>query len=214
MNESTPDLTYKRQRFPPAIIGHAVWLDFRFALGYRDVEKLLAERGVIVTYETVRRWCRKFGQPCANALRRRRPRPGDTGHLDEGFIQINGEQHYLWRAVDQAGNVLDILVQARRDKRAATTFPRRLLKGLTYVPHVAITDKRASYGAALRGAPERRAPAAHGAQQPGRELPPAGPWARAAHAAVHGPGARPTVLRGLRPPRQPLPPTPSPPRRP
>jgi putative transposase len=141
---------YTRQRFPPMIIGHAVWLYFRFALSYRDVEELLAERGVIVTYETVRQWCRKFGQAYANDLRRRRSRPGDKWHLDEVFITINGVQHYLWRAVDQEGNVLDILVQSRRDKRAATKFLRKLLKGLAYVPRVVITDKLASYGAALR----------------------------------------------------------------
>ncbi len=143
---------YKRHRFPPAIIGHAVWLYFRFALSYRDVEELLAERGVIVTYETIRQWCRKFGQGYANELRRRRSRPGDKWHLDEVFIQINGQQHYLWRAVDQEGNVLDILVQSRRDKQAATRFFRKLLKGLAYVPRVVITDKLASYSAAMREA--------------------------------------------------------------
>ncbi len=114
------------------------------------MEELLAERGVIVTYETVRQWCRKFGQSYANELRRRRPRPGDKWHLDEVFISINGTQQYLWRAVDQDGHVLDILVQARRDKAAAVQFLRKLLKGLAYVPRVAITDKRASDGAALR----------------------------------------------------------------
>src|SRR4051794_27504585 len=142
--------SYKRHRFPPEIIAHAVWLYFRFALSYRDVEELLAERGVIVTYETIRQWCRKFGQQYANTLRRRRPHPGDTWHLDEVFMQINGVQHSLWRAVDQGGAVLDILVQPRRDKRAATKFLRKLLKGLTYVPRVVITDKLASYGAAMR----------------------------------------------------------------
>jgi len=142
--------TYKRHRFPPEIISYSIWLYFRFALSYRDVEELLAERGVIVTYETIRRWCQKFGQQYANTLRRRRMRPGDKWHLDEVFITINGAQHYLWRAVDQDGNVLDILVQPRRDKRAAVRFLRKLLKGLTYVPRVVITDKLASYGAALR----------------------------------------------------------------
>jgi len=122
--------TYKRHRFPPEIIGHAVWRYFRFALSYRDVEELLAERGVIVTYETARQWCRKFGQVYANGLRRRRPRPGDKWHLDEVFIQINGQQHYLWRAVDQDGNGLDILVQSRRNKQAAKKFFPKLLKGL------------------------------------------------------------------------------------
>ncbi len=150
MREQARTLTYKRHRFPPEIIAHAVWLYFRFALRYRDVEELLAERGVILSYETVRQWCRKFGQAYANELRRRRPRAGDTWHLDEVFITINGQTHYLWRAVDQDGTVLDILVQARRDKRAAVRFLRKLLKGRAYVPRVVITDKLASYGAALR----------------------------------------------------------------
>jgi len=142
--------SYSGYRFPAEIISHAVWLYFRFALSYRDVEELLAERGVIVTYETVRQWCQKFGQAYANALRRRRPRPGDKWHLDEVVISINGVQRYLWRAVDQDGNVLDILVQRRRDKRAAVKFLRKLLKGLAFVPRVLITDKLASYGAAKR----------------------------------------------------------------
>jgi len=114
------------------------------------VEELLAERGVIVTYETIRQWCGKFGQAYANELRRRRPRPGDKWHLDEVFISINGVQHYLWRAVDQQGKVLDILVQRRQDTAAAKKFFRRLLKDLQYVPRVLITDKLASYGAAHR----------------------------------------------------------------
>ncbi len=150
MKEQASVPSYKRQRFPPAIIGHAVWRYFRFALSYRDVEELLAERGVIVTYETVRQWCRKFGQGYANTLRRRRPQPGDKWHLDAVFITINGATHYLWRAVDQDGNVLDILVQPRRDKRAAVRFLRKLLQGLAYVPRPVITDKLASYRAALR----------------------------------------------------------------
>jgi len=150
MNELMRVPSYKRHRFPPEIISHAVWLYFRFALRYRDVEELLAERGVLVTDETVRQWCRKFGQQYANALRRRRPRAGDKWHLDEVFMRLNGETHYLWRAVDQDGNVLDILVQARRDKRAAVKFLRKLFKGLAYVPRVLITDKLASYSAAQR----------------------------------------------------------------
>ena len=150
MNEHETPPSYKRHRFPPAIIAHAVWLYFRFALSYRDVEELLAERGVVVTYETIRQWSRKFGQGYANALRRGRPRPGDKWHLDEVFIAINGQRHYLWRAVDQEGNVLDILVQSRRNKAAARKFFRRLLKDLAYVPRVIITDKLASYGAARR----------------------------------------------------------------
>ncbi len=142
--------TDKRQRFPPGIIGHAVWRYCRFALRYRDVEELLAERGVLVTDETVRQWCRTFGQAYANALRRRRPRPGDTWHLDAVFIPINGQQQYLWRAVDQEGNVLASLVHSRRNKAAARKFFRRLLKDRAYVPRVISTDKRASYGAARR----------------------------------------------------------------
>ncbi len=119
-------------------------------LSYRDVEELLAERGVILTYETVRQWCLKFGQTYANELRRRRPRPGDKWHLDEVCLTIHGQTCYFWRAVDQHGNVLDILVQSRRNKRAALKFFRKLLKGCTYVPRVLITDKLASYGAAKR----------------------------------------------------------------
>jgi putative transposase len=141
---------YKRHRFPAEIISHCVWLYFRFCLSYRDVEELMAERGVILTYEAVRYWCRKFGQAYANQLRRRRPQPGDKWHLDEVFLTIHGERHYLWRAVDQDGHVLDILVQRRRDKHAAKKFFRKLLKGLTYVPRVIITDQLKSYGAAKR----------------------------------------------------------------
>ncbi len=150
MKEQASAPTYKRHRFPPEVIAHAVWLYFRFALNYRDVEALLAERGVVRSYETVRQWCRKFGQAYANELRRRRPRPGDKWHLDEVFASINGVQQYLRRAVDQDGHVLDILLQPRRDKAAAVKFLRKLLKGLAYVPRVVITDKLASYGAALR----------------------------------------------------------------
>jgi putative transposase len=142
--------TYKNHRFPVEIISHAVWLYFRFCLSFRDVEELLLERRVIVTYEAIRKWCRKFGQPHANQLRRRRPRPGDKWHMDEVCLTIKGERHYLWRAVDQEGNVLDILVQRRRDKQAAKKFFRKLLKGLTYVPRVIVTDKLKSYGAAKR----------------------------------------------------------------
>src|SRR5918911_2411366 len=146
--QSVPD--YKGYRFPPEIISHCVWLYFRFSLSFRDVEELMAQRGVVLTYETVRQWCRKFGQRYANELRRRRPRPGDKWHVDEVFISINGETHYLWRAVDQDGNVLDILAQSRRNQRAARKFFRKLLSGLQHVPRVLITDKLASYGAAKR----------------------------------------------------------------
>jgi putative transposase len=148
---NTPSINrYKHHRFPVEIISHAVWLYFRFCLSYRDVEELLFARGVIVTYEAIRKWCRKFGQAYANQLRRRRPRPGDKWHLDEVFLTIYGERHYLWREVDQEGHVLDILVQRRRDKHAAKQFFRKLLKGCRYVPRVLITDKLKSYGSAKR----------------------------------------------------------------
>jgi putative transposase len=142
--------TYKGFRFPPEIISHAVWLSFRFSLSFRDVEELLAQRGIIVTYETVRQWCFKFGQTYANELRRRRHGTGDKWHLDEVFLTIHGERHYLWRAVDQDGNLLDILVQSRRNKKAAKRFFRKLRVRLQYVPRVIITDKLKSYGAAKR----------------------------------------------------------------
>jgi putative transposase len=148
MNPSMSTNPYTPPRFPAEILSHGVWLYFRFCLSYRDVEERLFARGVIVTYEAIRQWCRKFGQTCAHQLRRRRPRPGDKWHLDEVFLTINGERHYLWRAVDQDGNVLDIRVQSRRNKKAAKKFFRKLLKGLHYGPRVVITDQLKSYGAA------------------------------------------------------------------
>jgi putative transposase len=150
MTTPTTAPSYKGFRFPQEIIAHAIWLYFRFSLSFRDVEELLAERGVIVTYETIRQWCLKFGQVYANELRQRRPTTGDKWHLDEVFITINGKTHYLWRAVDQHGNILDILVQSQRNKAAAKKFFRKLLKGCHYVPRVIITDKLRSYGAAKR----------------------------------------------------------------
>src|SRR6266480_1644000 len=144
----TSNCLYHRHRFPAEIISHCVWLYFRFALSFRDIEEMLAMRGVALSYETVREWCLKFGQIYANGLRRRSPRPGDQWHLDEVFLKINGRLHYLWRAVDQDGDVLDIMVQSRRDKKAAKKFFRKLLKGLRYVPRVIVTDKLRSYSAA------------------------------------------------------------------
>ncbi len=122
--------SYKGFRFPPEIISHCVWLYHRFPLSFRDVQELMLERGVDVSYETIRASCDRFGQEYANQLRRRGPRLGDKWHLDVVFVQINGAQRYLWRAVDQHGNVLDILVQSRRNAVAAKKFCRRLLKGL------------------------------------------------------------------------------------
>nr|WP_218680875.1 IS6 family transposase [Rhodococcus qingshengii] len=142
--------SYKRHRYPSEIIDHCVWLYFRFTLSFRDVEELMLERGVVVSYETIRRWCDKFGQAYANRLRRRRARPGDKWFLDEVFVRIKGIQRYLWRAVDQDGTVLDVLVQSRRNAKAAKRFFRKLLKGLEYLPRVIVTDKLGSYQVAHR----------------------------------------------------------------
>jgi len=144
------EISYKRHRFPPVIIQNAVWLYFRFPLSYRNVEDLLAERGIDVSYETVRCWALKFGQAYARKLRKTRPQPNDRWHLDEVFVSINGKRKYLWRAVDDEGEVLDILVQTRRNKRAAIKLIRKLLKKQGYVPNTIVTDKLPSYGAALR----------------------------------------------------------------
>ena len=141
---------YAGYRFPAEIIGHAVWLYFRFPLGLRMVEELLAARGIVVSHETVRQWARKFGQQFANRIRRRLPRIGDKWHLDEVVLKISGVKHWLWRAVDQTGIVLDVLVQRRRDKQAAKRLLRKLLKKQMRPPRVMITDKLASYGAAKR----------------------------------------------------------------
>src|SRR5258706_9945458 len=133
-------LSSRRHRFPPAVIQHAIWLYLRFTLSYRDVEELLAERGLEVSYETVRRWVLKFGPGIARKLRRCRPRPSDRWHLDEMLVRIAGKRMYLWRAVDHEGEVLDMLVQRRRDKRAALRLMRKLPQetGL----HAEITDDR------------------------------------------------------------------------
>src|SRR5271166_4517301 len=121
-------LSYRRHRFPCIVIQQAVWLYFRFALSYRDVEDMLAERGIDVSYETVRRWALKFGTIIARKLRRGRPRPDGRWHLDEVFVSVNGRKLYVWRAVDSEGEVLDILVQPRRDRQAALKLLRKLLK--------------------------------------------------------------------------------------
>ena len=143
-------ISYARYRFPPLIIQHAVWLYYRFPLSYRDVEDLLVERGIDVSYETVRRWALKFGQAYARRLRTTRPRPDVRWHLDEVFVSIAGKRMYLWRAVDSEGEVLDILVQSRRNKKAALKLMRKLLKKQRFVPDAFVTDKLPSYGAALK----------------------------------------------------------------
>ena len=143
-------VSYRRHRFHPDIIRQAVWLYFRFTMSYRDVEDLLAERGIDVTYETVRLWVLKFGQAYARRIRKRRDPAFDIWHLDEVFVNIGGKQMYLWRAVDGEGEVLDVLVQKRRNKRAALKLMRKLLKNQGVHPSQNVTDKLKSYGAALR----------------------------------------------------------------
>ncbi len=145
------DNPYRGHRFPREIISECVWHYFRFGVSFRDVEELMAARGVLVSYETVRRWCDKFGKQYADGLRRRRARTGDKWHLDEVFLKINGVTHYLWRAVDQNGVVIDILVQPKCDRLAAIRFFRKLLRATgRRDPRVIVTDKLRSYAAAKR----------------------------------------------------------------
>src|SRR5262249_21720497 len=143
-------LCYQRHRFPPEIIQHAIWLYLRFTLSYRDVEELLAERGLDISYETVRRWVLKFGPAMARRLRQRQPRPSDCWHLDEMVVRIAGKRMYLWRAVDDEGEVLDMLVQRRRDTRSALRLMRKLLKKRGFVPKIVVTDKLRSYACAFQ----------------------------------------------------------------
>jgi transposase-like protein len=142
-------ISYARHRFPPAIIQHAVWLYLRFSLSYREVEDLLAERGVDVSYETIRRWVTKFGPLFARELRRRRLRPTGRWHIDEMVVTIAGERFWLWRAVDSEGEVLEVLVQSRRNSAAAVRLMRKLLRKQGFAPEAIVTDKLRSYGAAI-----------------------------------------------------------------
>ena len=144
------NICFKRHRFPSGIIRHAVWLYARFTLSYRDVEDLLAERGLDISYETVRRWFLKFGEPIARNLRQMRPTPSDYWHFDEMVIVIRGRHHWLWRAVDNEGEVLDFLVQSRRNAKAALKLMRKLLKKHGWVPTRITTDKLRSYHVAIR----------------------------------------------------------------
>jgi transposase-like protein len=141
-------IDYDGYRFPPAIIQQAIWLYFRFTLSFRDVEDLLAERGITVSYETVRRWVNHFGPMIAADLRKRRPKPYTTWHLDEVYLKISGRMVYLWRTVDAEGEVLDVLVQSKRNKHAALKLMRKLLKKCGFVPDRLVTDDLRSYGAA------------------------------------------------------------------
>ncbi len=141
---------FKRHRFPPEIIQYAVWLYHRFNLSHRDIEDLLAERGVAVSYESIRLWCNKFGPQYARRLKRRHDGFGDTFYMDEVFVKIDGIQHYLWRAVDQDGEIVDVFLQRRRDGKAAKRFFKRLLKTHRSEPRKIVTDKLRSYGVAHR----------------------------------------------------------------
>ena len=144
------DPLYRRHRFPAEGIGYAVWLYFRLPLSLRMVEEMLAARGIDVSHETVRQWAEKFGREYSNRIRRGAPVRGDKWHLDEVVVTIRGGKHWLWRAVDQNGFVLDVLVQNRRDRKAARRLLRKLLKKSARAPRVMITDKLKSYGAARK----------------------------------------------------------------
>ena len=143
-------LSFKRHRFPPDVIRHSVWLYARFTLSFRDVEEMLAERGLDISYETVRRWFLKFGSTIAANLRRTRPRPSDHWHFDEMVIVIRRKRYWLWRAVDNEGEVLDFLVQSRRNTKAAKKLMKKLLKKQGFAPTRIVTDKLRSYPAAFR----------------------------------------------------------------
>ena len=143
-------ISYSGYRFPPEIIHQAIWLYLRFTLSFRDVEDLLAERGITVSYETIRRWVNHFGPMIAADLRKRRPKPHTTWHLDEVYLKIDGRMVYLWRAVDAEGEVLDVLVQAKRNKYAALKLMRKLLKKYGFIPDRLVTDDLRSYAAAAR----------------------------------------------------------------
>ena len=142
--------TYKRHRFPPDIISYAVWLYYRFNLSHRDIEDLLAERGITVSREAIRLWCIKFGSIYTRRLKRKHRGYGDTFYIDEVFVKINGKQHYLWRAVDQDGEVVDVFLQTKRDGAAAKRFFRRLVRSHGRDPRKIVTDKLRSYGVAHR----------------------------------------------------------------
>ncbi len=141
---------YRGFSFPGEVIAHSVWLYSRFCLSYRDIEEFLAQRGITVSYETIRRWCLRFGPRYARNLRKQSPYKGDTWLLDEVFVSIHGQRYYLWRAVDQDGDVIDILLQKRRNGAAAKKFFRQLLKGQQRSPNRLVTDKLGSYRVAHR----------------------------------------------------------------
>ena len=166
---NSPTPRYRRHRFPKEVISYAVWLYFRFPLSLRMVEEMLAARGVEVTHETIRQWAEKFGREYAAVLRRRAPQRGDKWHLDEVVVSIAGKKRWLWRAVDADGFVLDILVQSRRDKKAAKRFMHKLLKKAGRAPRVLVTDKLKSYGRGARHRTKAPGPSTHATTRAGHE---------------------------------------------
>ena len=144
------NISYRCHRFPPEIIQYAVWLYSKFTLSYRDIEDLLAERGLDISYETIRRWVNKFGADYARRILSNRPEADTTWHLDEMVVVINGRKYWLWRAVDSEGEMLEFLVQSRRNRRAALRLFRKLLRKQKVQPRTFVTDKLRSYGAALK----------------------------------------------------------------
>jgi putative transposase len=203
--------TYRRHRFPAEIISHAVWLYHVFSLSLRDVELILAERGIVVTHESVRRWCLKFGEAFAAKLRRRRPKPGDTWHLDEVFLRINGVLRYLWRAVDQHGVVLHILVQDPAERRGG----KALLQAAARRPGSTSRGASSRTGCAATASPDARscpvsAPDRPPLEQPRRELPSADPPPGAPNAALQVAGASAAVPVIARHDLRPLPSAPAP----
>ena len=203
--------SYHGYRFPPEIISHTVWLYHRFGVSFRDVEDLFAQRGITVSYEAIRLWCLTFGSAYARRLRRRQGRLGDIWHLDEVFVTIQGRRHYLWRAVDHDGDVLDILVQSRRDCRAATRFFRKLLKGQERQPgRVGHRQAEQLQGGAPSGHAVRRPSHGPRREQSRRSLPPAHTATRATNATVQISRAGAAILVRARTRPQPFPRWPSP----
>jgi transposase-like protein len=190
---------------PPEVISYAVWLYFRFPLSLRMVEEMLAAREICVTYETVRQWGKKFGRAFSDQIRQRAPARGDKWHMDEVVVSIAGEQHWLWRAVDQNGFVLDVLVQRRRDSRAAQRLMRKLLKSAVTPPRVMITDKLKSYGAARAKMGLRVDHRQHKGLTIARRIPTSRHGERTDHEAIQISPAGPTVSVGSRSSREPLP---------
>ena len=208
-------ISCKRHRFPPDVIRYAVWLYYRFTMSIRDVEDLLAERGIDVTHETVRCWANKFGPAFAANIRKAHGRADNVWNLDEMVVRIGGERMFMWRTVDKEGEVLDVFVQTRRDKRAALKLLRKLVKNQGAPPEQIITDGLPSYGAALKalGCRNKHRPRRLRDKKPGREVSPSGPTTRTQDAALQVSGADPAFrlnplrdLKHLRRPASPRPP--------